>query len=435
VRYADDFLLLCRSVSGAEGALHKMRNLLAEHGLVLNPEKTRIVPFDRSFRFLGHLFARTLAVEVRAEGESPPDMESDPAVQPHEAPLAAPFTARRSSVDLAPGLRVLYLMEPDRLLDAEHEAFVVRQGEGRLLAMHRTQVDRIEIGPHASASDAAIRLALASAIPLAYVNGAGATLGFLCGPIDDGAPLHLAQARHTLDPMLRFDLARHLVEGRIRNQRAQLNRLNRRRKDAAVAQTIEGLGRALTKLSLRRDIAGLMGIEGAATAIYWRALARCLEQGWVLTRRRRRPPPDPVNLAISFLAHLLYRDITALLLRHGLHPGIGTLHAAHDGHPACASDLIEEFRAALVEGLAVYLFNNRILKPEMFGVELDGSCRIDSDGRRAIIRGYEAKLYGEVRSPRSGERLRWRRLIEEQIQAYRDHMLGRAFYQPYGMDY
>ena len=57
VRYADDFVILCRSQFEAEAALEEVRTWVAEVGLTLHPEKTHIVNSrDKSFDFLGYSF-------------------------------------------------------------------------------------------------------------------------------------------------------------------------------------------------------------------------------------------------------------------------------------------------------------------------------------------------------------------------------------------
>ncbi len=62
VRYADDFVVLCRSEEEAQGALERVRNWTAQAGLTLHPEKTRIVDCspetEGSFEFLGFYFWR-----------------------------------------------------------------------------------------------------------------------------------------------------------------------------------------------------------------------------------------------------------------------------------------------------------------------------------------------------------------------------------------
>ncbi len=92
-------------------------------------------------------------------------------------------------------------------------------------------------------------------------------------------------------------------------------------------------------------------------------------------------------------------------------------------------------RAPVVEALTVYLFNNRILKPEMFGRSDDDAARLHPDGRRAILRGYEAWLDRRVRSPQQGRPVLWRRLLLEQAMALAAHYRDEAPYAPYAMDY
>lgn len=59
VRYADDFVVLCHSQAEAEAALAALRAVLAELGLTLSEEKTRIVQVEEaSFTFLGYTFYR-----------------------------------------------------------------------------------------------------------------------------------------------------------------------------------------------------------------------------------------------------------------------------------------------------------------------------------------------------------------------------------------
>jgi len=60
VRYADDFVILCRSKAEAEAALEEVRRWTAQTGLTLHPVKTRIVDAEErgGFDFLGYHFER-----------------------------------------------------------------------------------------------------------------------------------------------------------------------------------------------------------------------------------------------------------------------------------------------------------------------------------------------------------------------------------------
>jgi len=60
VRYADDFVILCRTAAEAEEALATVRGWVSEAGLTLHPEKTRLVDATQrgGFDFLGYHFER-----------------------------------------------------------------------------------------------------------------------------------------------------------------------------------------------------------------------------------------------------------------------------------------------------------------------------------------------------------------------------------------
>jgi RNA-directed DNA polymerase len=57
VRYADDFVILCRTREEAEAALVEVRRWVEGNGLILHPDKTHIVDSrEQSFSFLGYSF-------------------------------------------------------------------------------------------------------------------------------------------------------------------------------------------------------------------------------------------------------------------------------------------------------------------------------------------------------------------------------------------
>jgi RNA-directed DNA polymerase len=68
-RYADDFLVLCKSKRQAQKALEFVTGIIEEDlGLNLSPEKTRIVTFGEGFDFLGfYVSAFTIRMGGKAE--------------------------------------------------------------------------------------------------------------------------------------------------------------------------------------------------------------------------------------------------------------------------------------------------------------------------------------------------------------------------------
>ncbi len=442
VRFADDFVILCRSESAARAALDKAGAFLRDHGLELAAGKTRVVDFDRGFAFLGHLFVRSMVLKTARRDDDPDPLGAfrEQARLDADALADAEVTAqaliRAEAAGLDAAARVLHLIEPGRRLARRNLSFVVESPEGReLIAVAHARVDRIELGPDAETDLDTIRHALATDTELALTDRRGETLGLLSRPPDDSAARHLAQARAILDPGQATALTRAIVAARLHNQRARLRILNRKPDDPEVARAVVAINAELRKLAGAADIDALRGHEGRAGALYWPALAR-LCKGASQPFRRQRPARDPLNGAINYLTALLAHDIRSAMLARGLHPGFGVLHATQDRRDAGVYDLMEGWRALLSEGLAVGLFNQRRLRGEMFERGRAG-LRISTEGRRALIRGYESACGRAVRSPYSGHRRKLRWLMREEaaalVTALRDGNPGD--FAPYRQDY
>ena len=72
IRYADDFVVLCKDRDGAESALAAVKAWVLASGMSLHPEKTRIVDFaaGESFAFLGYEFKKGFVYPKRKSYQS-----------------------------------------------------------------------------------------------------------------------------------------------------------------------------------------------------------------------------------------------------------------------------------------------------------------------------------------------------------------------------
>ncbi len=450
VRFADDFVILAESRQGAEGALAKAQALLAEQGLVLNRDKTRVTSFDQGFRFLGALFVRSMVLPSAPGDEQDETIATmrrlaaaDAQAETREVEAEAEFDRkRRSGYD--PGHRVLHVVSADRRLALRNQAFAVEEGIARpglppawreILAIPHPDIDRIDLGPNAEAVSEALRHALATETLLAFVSGHGETVGWLAPAMVPRAGRHVAQARCLLDEVRRLELARAFVEGRVRNQRALLRRLNRERQTPRVLQSIATLNRVLKAMPQAATVAELMGHEGHAAAAYWPALGEMLEHGFGFSQRERRGPLQGANILLNVTAALLARDIAVAVYRAGLHPGFGFLHASDDGRDAGVFDLMEEFRAPLAESAVVRAVNSRAVGLDDFEEATGGGKRLKPSGYRAMVRAYEATVGREVKSQRDGKQRSWRGIMLDQALRLANHVEGRERYRPYDIHY
>jgi len=232
------------------------------------------------------------------------------------------------------------------------------------------------------------------------------------GPTCGNVLLRAAQYEAHRDPARAAGIARCIVAGKVRNQRANLARAARdaadkRPGDAALLRSAaESLGGLLPGLAAVDDLDALRGVEGQASAVYFDAFGAMIAappSDFSFRTRTRRPPRDRVNALLSFLYALLASDCTAACEGVGLDPEFGLLHCLRPGRPSLALDLMEEFRPALADRLALTLINRRQLRPEHFDTrrpagEADGdqegageSVSLTEDGRKLVLSAYQER--------------------------------------------
>ncbi|MGR9108437.1 MAG: CRISPR-associated endonuclease Cas1 [Gammaproteobacteria bacterium] len=450
VRFADDFLILCKSQAHAEDALELSEEVLGRLKLNINRDKTSVLSFDRGFRFLGVEFIRSLAFPAEA-GDTleagffePGTRTKEPREEAPEAPLgeiasafreagigARDFPAEAShpvesdfvpeeaeGATFDPRLRSLYLLRHGLVLGKESERLVVRAKRKVVKEIPAIKVDQILIFGNAQITTQAMQFCLEESIPIFLLSGRGRYYGVVDSFETDPVLLHRDQFQRTEDANFCTALAREFVRGKVSNSRLVLARQARKRSAPAFEEGTAALKLILGQLDQAESLEQLRGYEGSAAKIYFAAIAKTLDAAWGFSKRIKQPPRDPINAMLSYGYTLLFYNMYSLIRARGLNPHVGYLHRLRAGHPALASDLIEEFRAPVVDAVVLKLVLNSRVSPRDFDDTRDGSgaCLMNDQARGLLIRELESKLNSPVRHPVSHFRIDYRRCMEHQIQ-------------------
>jgi CRISPR-associated protein Cas1 len=204
------------------------------------------------------------------------------------------------------------------------------------------------------------------------------------------------------------------------------------------------LKRAAADALQARSLPELLGIEGAAAALYFQhfsgmvkvaasddelpgiespARARGLEFTFDFTKRNRRPPTDPINALLSLAYSLLAKDCTLAALAVGLDPYVGFYHQPRFGRPALALDLMEEFRPLIAESAVITALNNRMIQPEHF-VQAGEAVNLTERGRKALFQAYEQRMNNLITHPVFDYRVCYRRVLELQARMLASYLAG-----------
>jgi CRISPR-associated protein Cas1 len=157
-----------------------------------------------------------------------------------------------------------------------------------------------------------------------------------------------------------------VVRCKIANSAAVLRRFRRNHPESIESTAIDALDLSVGSAATAASAEALRGIEGAAAARYFELFGAIVPREFSFDGRNRRPPRDPVNALLSFGYVLVGNELQSLLDGIGFDPYLGFFHRVDYGRPSLALDLLEEFRAALVDRWTATLLNLRMLVREDF---------------------------------------------------------------------
>lgn len=242
----------------------------------------------------------------------------------------------------------------------------VRRGGAPVRSVRHHEVDEVHLFGAVTLTPTARAAALSRGVPLVFRDAAGRYRGRLESPRSSAGSLPMAQAAWLADPERRLALARSVVRGKIQSQRAMLRILGRRGPRATLTAARARMDAVLSLVD-GAERASLLGLEGEAAAAWFTAFGGLVRNpDFVWQGRNRRPPRDPLNACLSFLYTLMASRVEDAVRSTGLLPGAAGLHEAGPARAALAFDLVEEFRAPLVDRLVLRLINRKQLAPEDF---------------------------------------------------------------------
>ena len=322
----------------------------------------------------------------------------------------------------------LYVQQPGaRVTKRDFTLAIQVEGEADVI-VPLDEVSELVIAGPVSLTTPTVNELLRRDIPIAWMSSGFWFLGSTGQQGPRSAAVRTAQYALAADPARRLAFAKALTAAKIRNQRTLLRR-NWRGADGERGPVLDRLAILAQRTPRAEDASRLLGMEGEAAALYFRAFPRLFTEAvsalptFAFERRNRRPPADPVNACLSLAYALLTRTFGAALTAVGLDPWKGLHHVERPGRPALALDLIEPYRPILADSAVLTALNNGELGPDDF-VHAAGGCNLKPRARRSLITAYERRLDQETTHPVFGYQVSMRRLIQVQARLFARWLLG-----------
>ncbi len=329
-------------------------------------------------------------------------------------------------------MTTLYVLEQGCRVALREESLMIYQRDLLKQRVSLPTLERVMVFGSAYLTTPAIRACLRRDVGIGYLSRQGYCYGRVL-PIRLGYR-SLYRLQQSLDSAAALGAARVMVMAKIQNSRVLLLRSVRRRPQLEVEQALHFLEYFIQKASQALSLEELRGYEGAAAAQYFPAFGAILQgSDFVMTGRSRRPPLNPVNALLSFGYSILWNHLLGQIELQGLDSYLGILHAANDRHPALVSDLLEEFRAPIIDSLVIWLVNSRVIKSSHDFEFRDGGCFLNETGRRKFLHHFIQRMNEEIQI--NGIALpRWA-LLDKQVDAFKKFLYHpEVAYIPYRID-
>ena len=328
-------------------------------------------------------------------------------------------------------MRHLTVMEYGHFLGCQGERLQVKGNDGLIAETPLSRLRSVTIAKRGVSFSSNLLLECASrGIRFFIADWRGRNVVALSGTHQHAvSALRRAQFEFIETPQAR-SVAAQMQFGKVRNQRAVLlyfSKYSRLKSSdsvrllATAADKIAECSRALSSIDFsRRDSwrEEILGYEGAAASIYWRALAAAQLVPDSFVERQGRGATEVTNQLLNYGYSLLTTYVWSALDNAGFELYCGILHAQRPGKPSLVLDFMEEYRPWVVDRCVIKLRQ-----------QLKNKCRMDTSLKRKLTEDIQytmSKPYAY-----NGKRLRLESILQRQAYRLGGVMVENKTYRPY----
>lgn len=315
-------------------------------------------------------------------------------------------------------LNTLYVTTPDSYLSKDGTNIVVSSKNIELFRIPIQNIESICTFGYQGASPGAMKLCVDNKVGLSFFTPNSQFIARIQGKINGNVLLRHRQYGWCGNQAETLYLSKLVISSKIYNSRNVLRRFVR---DYPEHKACNVVSDAAAKLRSRmimsnnaESVEELRGLEGDAAAIYFGVFSNLIlnpDSIFEFNKRNRRPPLDAVNAMLSFGYSLLTAQCASALEGVGLDPAVGFMHSLRPGRNSLALDMMEEFRAYLVDRFVISLINNRQIGMSDFKFhnsttdETALPVLLTDDGRKKFLSAWQLRKKKEIIHPFLEERI------------------------------
>lgn len=160
------------------------------------------------------------------------------------------------------------------------------------------------------------------------------------------------------------------------------------------------------------NIKELLALEGEVWIRFYNDFAHFLPEDFVMNKRVKRPPDNPMNAMVSFGNTLLYTKTISAIYQTHLDQRISFLHEPSEGRFSLSLDISEVFKPVIVFRTIFDLVNNRKIQVEKHFDKRVNYCMLNEEGRKVFIEAFEGRLENVFVHPKLKRKVSYRTAIK-----------------------
>lgn len=293
-------------------------------------------------------------------------------------------------------MSLLFINENNATIGVEDSRCYVQYADGMKKIVPIETLEGITIMGHAQMTVRCVQECLKRGIPVSYFSKGGTYFGRL------QSTGHINSERQRKQCLLyetefAVELARNIVRAKLKNQIVVLKRYEKG-ENASVKEALKMMHICREKIVQCKTISEIIGYEGQGAKAYFEGLAELIDSDFRFHGRNRRPPRDEFNSMLSLGYSILMNELYSKIESKGLHPYFGFMHRDKEKHPTLASDMMEEWRAVIVDSTVMSMINGHEIHKEDFMIDVDEpGCFLTRNGLKIYLSKLERKLQTEIR--------------------------------------
>jgi CRISPR-associated protein Cas1 len=190
----------------------------------------------------------------------------------------------------------------------------------------------------------------------------------------------------------RLDIAKAIVQGIALNIYEVLYHYYRHGKKE-LKETLDWIKNDVEKfLSKELDIKQILFIEGQIWAKFYGSFQYFLPEDFILNKRVKRPPDNPINALISFGNTLLYTKTISAIYETHLNQTISFLHSPREGRFSLSLDISEVFKPIIVFKTIFDLVGRKKLQVTKHFDKSLNYALLNEEGKKIFIDAFETRI-------------------------------------------